>query len=1472
MIDILLSILRMVLMLLPFALLAWRNYKANLKKPQRYKQFLMPLIALLLCILLMCFLGDIYTLVLNFILMLPQWLRELSYTCASSLPDAMWLSELIGNLSVWLSELLRSVNLNFWMFYIVNAVLLLAYVILKRIILLFLKGFFRDGSLFQTLAGLFYEYDENDGNWNLKPQFGQARTFLKTMYVMAVVLGIVGVLVSSYLYLDDVLTEVYYPVFGVIILGELYFALNGLTQKERLALLGAEEEDADHISNYSVMCGVLRRLFPDKLSAENTTVSDVISCATTNDELLSRLEESDDVAKEAYGRFMRAKSEAGMELDFNYLLSGRQLLDGQSVLFNNPFYYDLIPYIFYPMNRAMLRHRKVLVVLGRHNAEDSVEQWCRDGLTAITNIPTMWNIGVLSQEKQELDVGIITRSSVHDLQLHENNREFFDEVEFVVLLEPSRLITTAQVGLNSIVRHCRRNKKQLVFCSADKNCDGLLDALAHILMTNLQEVSATNHHKGASSYMIWEADGEHLQHRMLPNLSRYLGVGTELSFAALKNQVPETVWYGGEAFPVVDTHWIAKQYYYDLLQYASLPASQETMDQVFQVRSDMWSAPAKENQYITVEDESFNMFEVKRDFSTRATEQGFINVVCSDYLLKDYMADNDSIFNADPKAIPYITADYARTVRNVVLRLCLRMSAGNVPENEVCRELTMVDRDAKNPGESLWREICLGCGHAGVAEMGADGKLILRCNDRGQEAVFTSDVLTIKRRFNMETGKMENMYRISDSRFVRLILEDLQMAEYVAEDENGKRQYLGTELRGHIFQKYLPGQFFTFGGKYYEMLRVTSEGQVVVRRAADHITGRPFYRQVRNYCISNPVDSTVMGECRDLGRLRITRQYADVYVQTPAYWKMDRYHDFSTGVRIGINGIPERVYNNKAILRIDLLPDEALPEGTVETLTVLFNEVLRSLLAENQDYLVALTAGDAQIPNTYSLYGAGDFQPQPGSIYLVEDSQMDIGLLDAVERNINRIFAIICDYLQWHEEAMTRPEEEQPAYEPVDVPAAETAPAKKPGFFKRIFNAIVNFFKKIFGAIGGFFKKLFGGKKATAAPAPEEPETETPETETPDVSTETDPYAGDPYGAEPAAEAGEEGQNPESQENSSDEGQDEAKMSLFSCTEGLADQAEGVVMPETEEPVQTGSGDGGDTLEFEPEQTAKAQKIFQRLPYKNRYYLRYGSDALAQTLQLDAVRDLLVSLGYGNSALTQARRGKDVAKMIERTFVPNKAGVHYCDFCGCELTGLEFDILADGRERCTACSRTAVKDLDDFRAIHDAVRRNMKLFFGVNVNAPVNVQMVNAKKLHKKLGHTFVPTGNMDGRILGVAIKDRKGYTILVENGSPKIQSTMTMVHEMTHIWQYLNWDTKDIKRTYGELELEVYEGMAKWVELQYTYLLNETATAKREEMITRHRDDPYGRGFVKYASKYPLAIDSHKNGATPFHDKKRPL
>lgn len=1478
MIDVILFLVKMAGMSLPFLLFLWLNGKANLKKSLRSRQLLMPVFALLYGVVVLLLLSQINQWLMALLNLVPDWLNSASSWLHSNLGGALgFVGDLLVKFGNWFRWLLANINLRFWITFISNAAIMLVFVILKKIALLIMRGVFKKaGVLFERVAGLFYENDPETDQWFVKPHYGQGRTLVKTFYYASVGLSLILVLVSGVLYRNELLAVPFYPVFGALIIGEVFFFLDGMTKAEsEEAAEETGEEEISSVGNYAVLRDILRKLFGDKLQAEDTNASSMGQDGQSNQELIDQLRESDDEVLEAYGTFIHNRVEAGLELDTNYLFSGRDLLQGKSILFNNPFYYDLIPYVCYPMNRALLRHRKVLIILGRHGMEQDVAQWCEDGLMAVTNIPNLWRIGVLTEELQDLDVGIITRSSVHNRKLHEINGDFFAQVDYVVLLEPSKLVTTAQIGLNSIVRCCRMGGRRPTYCSADKNCDGLVDALSHILMESITEVSATNRYQGVCSYMCWETDREHLQHRMLPNLSRYLGVGTELSFAALKNQVEKTHWYGGEQFPVTDMHWIVKQYYYDLLRYAGLPVAQKTIDDRFRISSNLWNARVEKHQYMTVEDEFCNMFELKRAFSTRATEQSFINIISPEYLLKDYMAENERIFNADPKAIPYIVADYARTARNVVLRLCLRMSTGMVSEEEVSQELMLIDAETEPLEESFWNLICAVNQNVGQCLKDKDGSPILRRTLRGREYVFGADTICHKRKFNLRLGRMQTLFYITNPLFQQAILWDLQNAGYIAEDENGSKQYLGTELLGQVFQKYLPGQFFTFNGKYYEMLSVTSDGRVLVRRAADHITGRPSYRQQRHYAIHGAVDATGMGDSRQVGQLKLTRQFADISVRTPAYWQLGRYNDFSSGRKVTLNGIPDRSYYNKQILRIDL------PQGTdpavSRTIAQLMNEVFRTLFAENQHFIAAVTAGDADAPITYSLEGADGFTPVPGSIYLIEDSQLDLGLLVAAERNMNRIFSILCDYLQWHTDAAEKSQNppappETPEYTiPEDQQQEEPAQKEPKTRIGKIFRKIGSFFGSIWGAIRDFFKKLFGRKKSQE----EIPEEDLPEGEAPEGWVPQEPEAEVPavdtvsQEEAPVAEGEEESEaisEPAPEDASEDALEEEPRMSMSRGRRVLAQE-----------------NDANDTLEFEPEEVqvvsggepepgAEAPKR-ERKPYHLRHYLLYGGEAVPDCLNIAGTLEALTAWGYGDGELKQARDGQDIASQVEKTYVPNKPGSHYCDFCGAELMGSDYEVLSDGRERCKECGRSSIKSAEEFDKIYRTIARNMEAFYGARIQAPVKVQMVNAKKLHKKLGQTFVPTGSYDGRILGVAIKDRSGYTILVENGAPRISSVMTIAHELTHIWQYLHWDAKGITRSYGaEQELEVYEGMAKWAEIQYAYLIGEPAAAKREEMSARIREDEYGRGFRKYVGKYPLSTGTRLQGKIPFGDKKHPL
>lgn len=283
----------------------------------------------------------------------------------------------------------------------------------------------------------------------------------------------------------------------------------------------------------------------------------------------------------------------------------------------------------------------------------------------------------------------------------------------------------------------------------------------------------------------------------------------------------------------------------------------------------------------------------------------------------------------------------------------------------------------------------------------------------------------------------------------------------------------------------------------------------------------------------------------------------------------------------------------------------------------------------------------------------------------------------------------------------------------------------------------------------------------------------------------------------------------------------------------------------------------------------------ERKKYHERHYLLFGGSKEPDCIDPNATKAFLKELGFDKSNfLTQAREGRELSIAISSSYQPDKPNSRYCDFCGTEIFGVEYETLADGRDRCLQCSKTAIKSGEEFKAIFDNVRLNMEAFFGIRLNVGVRVRMVNSRTLHKELNHTFTPTPDPDGRVLGVAIRHRDGsFSLLVENGSPRMASVMTIAHELTHIWQYTNWNRRQIRRKYGKaMELEIYEGMAKWVEVQYAYLINEPALAKRTEIMTCYRDDEYGRGFLRYRANYPFSLGTYITKNTPFMFPEEPL
>lgn len=346
--------------------------------------------------------------------------------------------------------------------------------------------------------------------------------------------------------------------------------------------------------------------------------------------------------------------------------------------------------------------------------------------------------------------------------------------------------------------------------------------------------------------------------------------------------------------------------------------------------------------------------------------------------------------------------------------------------------------------------------------------------------------------------------------------------------------------------------------------------------------------------------------------------------------------------------------------------------------------------------------------------------------------------------------------------------------------------------------------------------------------------------------------------------------SPEVLEGNTETTEESAEEPASGAEEGGA-EAEDIASEENETEVAEEGAEEAPTDAANEEPEAEPL-IAMPAPYHERYYLKYGEGKRTATMDLAGTRAFLQELGYDGGELLQARKGKDSAENFKNAEGASNNQMR-CSYCGAEVSGIEFYRLPDGRIRCTSCSNSVVKSKAEIEDILTRVLDNLDNFFGATIDVPIAISVLDERKLKRKVG---VPLGTQDDQsllILGVAINKKKKYSLLIENGAPRISLIATLAHELTHIWQYTHWDSnKKFPKCPKDKRLLIYEGMAKWVEIQYLYLMGEAGVAKREEAFTRNRQDEYGIGFCLFEDAYPLSREAMTCESTPFTTDKYPI
>lgn len=1311
---------------------------------------------------------------------------------------------------------------------IANLVIVVVCLLIKLILCFIGKKIWADNALMELTCDGWYEFNMDNSCWFLRQKFANLRSVANVLsWTMALICTVS--LAAGWISHAAVLTwQIVFPCAAMYVITEFYNFLCGYTKPEYEHSIGGEGIRSIRIRSYQKLRRVYEETFPSSL---------LVSC-TGNEyspkqgvtDLLNRWIGSEDETQRLTGQYFQQLNYHISELDMDMVYTTNELMHRENVVIFNPFYRDSGKYILLPIVHCLANGKKCLIVAGRNALKKDIGDWMSDILKEYSHTSSLWRVSELNQNKPDCEVGILSFQQIYDMKAINANQEFFEQTDFVIMVEPSKMMTTAQAGLEIVVESLKR-KTEPVYVIVDRETDGLVDVLSHVLQTNLTNVKAAPIPRSVYTAMGWSASGNYQNAKLFDKQIHYLGNGIELAAVALKNQVPHVSWFSAEKAPVKDIQWITGQYYPMICHYAHLPRQQSSMNQAMTFSSNLWASSADEDAFLIVEDEFCNLFATLRAFLTRGTEQSFVNVISENYLLRDYMRYNQRMFMADPKAVPTIASYYAKTERNLVLKLILMMASHPVAEEYIVHEMSIMGYET----DELYTLL---------------SALI-------QKYTFVTDnIITITscQELDEEFVPIQvRYYSITREVFNDSFSGTLKNAFFVVEDEKLESERIDARMFEHITQLVMPGQFVTYSGKYYRVKTVSPQIGCVLHRASDSYLRRQYYRQLRTYHMGAVAEELGRRKIMDI---EIVLEQRAFVVETSGYLEMTDNHDLRNARVIDLSRDSsiadyKRSYKNKNVISI------VLPEADTNiryTICMLMSEIFRTLFPDAWPYLAVLSTRPDEIEGildsfTYHLDG----EIQDDRIYIIEDSDMDLGLLEAVENNLPRIMELMTDYLEWHFEKIREPRHKDPILKDVDIPELPEKQKKK-NFLSRVVRQLRVILKR---------EEETEEPKAEELPTDETVEEKPVEAEKPTEAAEVSPFhdeeettASDPLDQiEEKAELGE-----AFELGTQDELHETQAQKLPVQNEQTEEETEqpDYRIPENEIIVVHEDGESLLAPDGMPDDIDLLLPIEQSR-YQKECFLKLGFDEIDQRLDLDNVKSYLTLRGWSNNALERARKRVEIE--ISDLDV---AAENHCDFCGIPMNGVSFERLSDGRVRCDECSRTAINDVESFKELYQWTRTYMENLYNIIINVSVTVRISDAKTIARQTGSVFQPSTDISARALGFARKKGNQYSLYIENGSPRLTTIDTVTHELTHIWQYLNWDEKTIRDLYGNGSKRdvVYEGMAMWAAIQLLYVMGEQTYAMQQELMTAARNDIYGVGFLCYRERYGM----ERNGDFPVY------
>ena len=228
-----------------------------------------------------------------------------------------------------------------------------------------------------------------------------------------------------------------------------------------------------------------------------------------------------------------------------------------------------------------------------------------------------------------------------------------------------------------------------------------------------------------------------------------------------------------------------------------------------------------------------------------------------------------------------------------------------------------------------------------------------------------------------------------------------------------------------LFQKYLPGQMHTFGGRTYAIRRVSDMGDNIFVRLESTEPKQNF-----TYTEKRRVQLHPNSKWERIESKNPTSEYAlNIFskgftVSTSGYFELNdgnslakRRYTFHE-----LEDVYDRVYPYGRVCKISFANYSSIPKfwGANLTLRIVLEELIKVLFPDSYHYLIVRCFANERevqdniISHYYTLDNILETEDNnQAGIYIFEDSIFDMGHLKSIVENIDYIFKILDDYFEY---------------------------------------------------------------------------------------------------------------------------------------------------------------------------------------------------------------------------------------------------------------------------------------------------------------------------------------------------------------------------------------------------------------------------------------------------------------------------